>query len=252
MKELVSIITPSYNSSRFIAGAITSVLAQNYQNWEMIIVDDYSVDDSNKIIEQFVQKDSRIKLIKLGINSGPANARNIGLEYAVGQYIAFLDSDDIWFPMKLEKQINFIQKNNLALTFSSYEIIDCTNVLIGRVKAPLKLTYNEELKGNSIGNLTAIYDQVKLGKRKFKQIGHEDYLFWLGMMQELHETAGMPETLAQYRIHSSISSNKLRAAIWTWNIFYKELKLGVIKSSYYFIHYCFKSLNKYRKLIGKS
>lgn len=252
LNNLVSIVTPSYNSSHFISETIKSVLSQTYQNWEMIIIDDCSSDNSNEIIEQFIQKDNRIKLILLEKNSGPANARNVGIEYAIGQYIAFLDSDDIWLPFKLEKQIDFMQTNHLSLTFSSYAIIDCKNSLIGQVDAPAELTFDGELKGNSIGNLTAIYDQIKLGKRKFKCIGHEDYLFWLMIMQDIYETKGMIETLAKYRfVNRSISSNKIRAAAWTWSIYYKELKLGFIQSTYYFICYCLKSLHKYKKLVGK-
>lgn len=248
----VSVITPSYNSERYIIKTIESVIRQTYINWEMIIIDDCSIDQSVSMIEQYIRKEPRIRLISLQKNIGPANARNIGIQHATGQYIAFLDSDDIWFPHKLEKQIDFMQKNDVVLTFSSYEIIDDKNSCIGLVNAPLHLSFGEELKGNSIGNLTAIYDQRKLGKRTFRSIGHEDYLFWLIIMQEIHATKGMEEILAQYRIsNTSISSNKLRAAIWTWNIYFHELKLGLLRSSYYFIHYCFKSLKKYKKLAGK-
>lgn len=248
----VSVITPSYNSEKYIIKTIESVIRQTYMNWEMIIIDDCSSDQSLSIIEQYAKKEPRISLISLQKNIGPANARNIGIQHATGQYIAFLDSDDIWFPHKLEQQIDFMQKNDVVLTFSSYEIIDSKNSLIGAVNAPLHLSFGEELKGNSIGNLTAIYDQSKLGKRTFKCIGHEDYLFWLTIMQEIHETKGMKEILAQYRLaNNSISANKLRAATWTWNIYFHELNLGLLKSSYYFIHYCIKSLCKYKKLVGK-
>lgn len=252
IKNKVSIITPNYNGVNYLGQAIESVINQTWADWEMIIIDDCSTDQSVSLIEHYRMKEPRIKLLFSQKNAGPANARNIGIYHARGQYIAFLDSDDIWLPQKLEKQIDFMRKNDLVLTYSSYEIIDCQNFLIGRVDAPLRLTFDEELKGNAIGNLTALYDQIKLGKRKFKCIGHEDYLFWLTMMQEIVETKGMVEVLAQYRLaKNSISSNKLNAAIWTWNIYYYELKLGVMRSSYYFIYYCLKSLNKYRKLVGK-
>lgn len=252
VKNRVSIITPNYNGALYLAYAIESVLNQTWDDWEMIIIDDCSTDQSLSIIEQYVKKEPKIRFISSQHNAGPANARNIGIQYATGQYIAFLDSDDIWFPHKLEKQIDFMQKNDVVLTFSSYDIIDSKNSLIGSVNAPLHLSFGEELKGNSIGNLTAIYDQCKLGKRAFKCIGHEDYLFWLAIMQEIHETKGMKETLAQYRLaNNSISANKLRAATWTWNIYFNELKLGLLKSCYYFIHYCVKSFCKYKKLVGK-
>lgn len=252
MDRLVSIITPNYNGASYIIDAIESALNQTWLNWEMIIIDDCSTDKSVSIIKKYIEKESRIKLFSLEKNVGPANARNIGIDHAIGQFIAFLDSDDRWLSTKLEKQIDFMQKNNLVLTFSSYEIINFQNNFISQVVAPSYLTYEDELKGNSIGNLTAIYDQSKLGKQKFKCIGHEDYLFWLNIMREIGETKGIDEVLAQYRLsNNSISSNKFRAALWTWNIYFEELNLGIIKSSYYFIHYCIKSFKKYKKLIGK-
>lgn len=113
MNELISIITPSYKSEKFIAQTLESVLSQSYQNWEMIIVDDVSPDNSNEIIEDYCKRDNRIKLIKLEKNSGPAVARNRAIEEAKGRYIAFLDADDLWKPEKLEKQINFMKEKKL-------------------------------------------------------------------------------------------------------------------------------------------
>jgi glycosyltransferase involved in cell wall biosynthesis len=120
----VSIITPSYNSEKFIKDTIGSVLSQTYKNWEMIIVDDVSPDNSNEIIEEYCKKDSRIKLIKLAKNSGPAVARNRAIQEAKGRYIAFLDADDLWKSEKLEKQIKFMTDNDLAFTYSSYDLLD--------------------------------------------------------------------------------------------------------------------------------
>jgi glycosyltransferase involved in cell wall biosynthesis len=124
VKNLVSIITPSYNSAKFIGKTIESVLDQIYQNWEMIIVDDVSPDNSNEIIEEYCKKDTRIKLIKLEQNSGAAVARNRAIKESKGRYIAFLDADDMWKPEKLEKQIEFMRKNNYAFTYTAYEKID--------------------------------------------------------------------------------------------------------------------------------
>lgn len=124
MDSLVSIITPSYNSEKYISNTIESVITQTYQNWEMIIVDDCSTDSSCDIAEKYTQKDSRIKLIKLNKNSGPAKARNRAIKEAKGRYISFLDSDDIWYHRKLEKQVYFMKENDLAVTCSSYYIVD--------------------------------------------------------------------------------------------------------------------------------
>ena len=139
--KLVSIITPSYGSERFISDTVNSVLVQTYQDWEMIIVDDVSPDNSNEIIEEYIKKDNRIKLIKLEKNSGPAIARNRAIKEAKGRYIAFLDADDLWIPEKLEKQIVFMSENNLDLTYSSYKLIDEDNNSLGKFMTKKNISY---------------------------------------------------------------------------------------------------------------
>lgn len=243
--DLVSIITPSYNSSRFISTTIKSVLAQTYKNWEMIIVDDQSSDNSNKIIEDYIKQDNRIKIVKLEKNVGPANARNRGIKEAKGKYIAFLDSDDIWVSQKLSKQIRFMQENSLSLTYSAYETIDEEDKYINKRMVKDYITYNDMLKSNWIGNLTGIYDCEKIGKYYMDNVGHEDYTLWLRIMKDIRYTKGLNEVLARYRILSlSLSSNKLKSLTWTWNIYRNIVGLNIFKSSYYFIHYLYYSLIK--------
>ena len=140
--SLVSIITPTYNSEKFIGTTILSLLSQTYTNWEMIIVDDCSTDTTKSIIEEYIAKDSRISLYQLQKNSGAGIARNQAVDLAKGRYIAFLDSDDLWKPEKLQKQIEFLTLNNLPFTFSFYECIDEEGIPLNtRVEAPLKLVY---------------------------------------------------------------------------------------------------------------
>ncbi|MFY4808007.1 glycosyltransferase family 2 protein [Aliarcobacter butzleri] len=243
--NLVSIITPSYNSLKFISQTIESVLNQTYRQWEMLIVDDCSADKSNELIEEYCKKDSRIKLIKLEKNIGPANARNKGIKQAKGKYIAFLDSDDIWLPTKLEKQIKFMQDNDLAVTCSSYYTIDENNRKISIRKVKEVFSYSDMLKSNHIGNLTGIYDCEKLGKIYMDDVGHEDYTLWLKIMKRVRITTSILEPLAEYRILSnSISANKLKALIWTWKIYRNNMRLSIFKSAYYFLHYIYNSLLK--------
>ncbi|SFO87178.1 glycosyltransferase family 2 protein [Hydrogenimonas thermophila] len=243
--NLVSVITPSYNSSKFIAKTIESVLNQTYQNWEMIIVDDVSSDNSNEIIEGYRKKDNRIKLIKLEKNSGPAIARNIGIKKAKGRFIAFLDSDDIWLPQKLQKQIDFMITNDLSLTYSAYDTIDEIGNKINTRYIKEYITYTDMLKTNHIGNLTGIYDSKKIGKFYMDNVGHEDYTLWLKIMNNIKETKGLNEPLAQYRIISnSISANKLKVIKWQWNIYRNILNLSLLKSSYYFVYYIFNAIKK--------
>jgi len=163
--NLISIITPSYKSEKFITETIESVLTQYYHNWEMIIVDDFSSDNSNIIIEKYCKQDHRIRLIKLEKNSGPAVARNKAIKEAKGRYIAFLDADDLWYPQKLEKQIQFMSDNNYELTYTNYETMNEDGKNLNNIiKSPSKLNYKQLLKANKIGCLSAIYDTHKIGK----------------------------------------------------------------------------------------
>lgn len=248
MNKLVSIITPSYNSERFISQTIESVLAQTYQNWEMIIVDDVSLDNANKIIEEYVKKDSRIKLIKLEKNGGPAIARNKAIEVARGRYIAFLDADDIWYENKLEKQIEFMNEKKLALTYSSYDLIDEEENELGSFMTKDRVTYCDLLKTNSIGCLTAIYDIKKLGKVFMPNIiKRQDYGLWLKILKKIDYIEGISEPLAKYRImKNSVSSNKLVAAKYVWKLFREVENLGIFKSFYYFCFYVYYGVKKYK------
>ena len=213
MSELVSIITPTYNAEKFITETLKSVQNQTYQNWEMILIDDASTDETVKIISDFAKKDSRIKLFKLGKNSGNGFARNIALEKAVGKYVAYLDADDLWFPNKLEKQIEFLKENNLHFTFSFYDCIDEEgNSLNRRVEAPIDLTYNELFFCNYVGNLTAIYDVDYFGKIVIEATQkRQDWRLWLTILKQIQVTKPVPEPLAFYRIRKdSISSSKFK------------------------------------------
>ena len=247
LNNRISIITPSYGSEKFIAQTIESVIAQTYQNWEMIIVDDVSPDNSNDIIESFVKKDNRIKLIKLEKNSGPAVARNKAIKEARGRYIAFLDADDLWMSDKLEKQIKFMNENNLGFTYSAYKLIDEEDNKKGTFIPPKKVSYKSILKTNPIGCLTAIYDTQKLGKIYMPNIlKRQDYGLWLKILKEIRQTKGILEPLAIYRIRkNSVSSNKFKSAQYQWKIYREVEKLNILKSIYYFIHYAIKGIFKY-------
>lgn len=247
MNDLVSIITPSYNSSIFIKETINSVLAQSYQNWEMIIVDDVSSDNSIQVIEKFIVNDNRIKLIQLEKNSGAAVVRNKAIEIAEGKYIAFLDSDDLWLPEKLEKQIEFMEKNNSALSYSNYNLIDEEGNDLNIIKNPIsKITYKEQLKENQIGCLTAIYDQEKLGKIYMPLIRkRQDYGLWLNILKKIDHADKIDEVLAIYRVRkNSISSNKFEMLKYNFDLFNKHQKLSKLKSFYYLCWNIYRKIKK--------
>lgn len=240
----VSIITPSYNCSSFVSETISSVLSQSFTDWELILVDDCSMDNSVEIIQSFVELDPRVKLIQLSENSGAAVARNKAIDTAEGRYIAFLDSDDIWLSNKLEKQLLFMQSNNYPFAFSAYEKIDFSGNVFGHVGVPHKVSYVDLLKVCSIGCLTAIYDTDYFGKVYMPLIRkRQDMGLWLRLLKIADYAYGLNETTAQYRVHSdSISANKLSAAKFTWRLYREVEGLGLVKASYYFSHYAVRGL----------
>lgn len=248
MNKLVSIITPMFNSERYIEDAITSVINQDYQDWEMIIVDDGSTDNSKKIAKKYELKDNRIKLIIQERNAGVVAARNRGIKEAKGRYLAFLDSDDIWHTMKLSKQIALMNKKNSAFCFSSYEIMNDNGDLSGKViKVPETVSYQELLKGNIIGCLTVLIDLEKVSNVKMPNIRHEDYATWLSILNKYDLTAhGLNTSLAYYRrATNSLSSNKLKTIFWTWNIYKKHLKMNNMECFYRIVVFGVNTVKKY-------
>lgn len=249
MEKLVSIITPNYNTEKYIEKTIQSVLLQTYLNWEMIIVDDCSTDNSILKIEKYLE-DPRIILIKQEVNKGPVAARNLAIQYAKGNIIAFLDSDDIWMPNKLETQVQvYLNNEDTAIVFSNYEQIDPDgNVLKQIISLHKYVYYKDLLKTSHIGCLTATYNVDLLGKRYFVSHGHEDYILWLSILKEGYRAVNVQEVLAQYRISSnSISANKRKAVIWQWNIYRNIEKIGLFRSIYYFTHYAIAGLKKHKR-----
>ena len=235
-KDLVSIITPTYNCAKFIAATFESVLNQTYQNFEMIIVDDASKDNTEEVVKSF--KDKRIKYIRLSKNSGPAVARNRAMEEARGKYMAFLDSDDLWKREKLEKQINFIKKNKYKIICSDYEQIDEEgNKLNKIIPCKKKVNYNGILLSCPVGNSTVFYDVSKLGKFKVPNIRkRNDDALWLQILKKEEYMYGQKEVLMEYRIRqNSVSSNKLSLIKYHWQLYREIEHLSVIRSVFHIV-----------------
>lgn len=246
-KSLVSIITPAYNAEKYITQTIESVLKQTYTNWEMIIIDDCSKDFTYNQILEYSLRDKRIKSYKNDKNSGVSFTRNRAIDIANGKYIAFLDADDLWDESKLEKQIKFMETNDVLLSYTGYRKINEDGSLRGDIEVPLKLDYNELLKNCLIGFLTAIYNQEVIGKQYFKNIKSEDYIFWLEMIKKIEIAYGLEESLASYRVlENSRSSNKLDIIRHHWTIYYKIEKLGFIKSLKYYLIYINRGIKRYK------
>ena len=246
MNNLVSIITPCYNSEKFIKDTIASVQAQTFTNWEMIIVDDLSTDNSIKIIEEYVKLDSRIKIYKLNKNSGPAIARNKAIELVGGGFIAFLDSDDRWLPTKLEEQLEFMQVNNLSLSFASYRSYDEDGENEKVIISKKKVSYHNLLTNNYIGCLTAMYSVKKIGKVYFPLIHkRQDWALWLKITRGGVVACGMEEILALYtRRNFSVSSNKIGLLKYNWKIYREFEGLSRIVSAFYFFQLFIRKIIK--------
>lgn len=235
MTDCVSVIMSSFNSSAFIQYSIESVLSQTYPCWELLIVDDASTDNSVDIILACAAVDSRIRFSRLDKNSGPAVARNKAIEAARGRFIAFLDSDDMWSPTKLEKQIAFMKEHEYALTHCFYERMTEEGVPTGEVvRPPMQLAYKDMLKSNRIGCLTAVYDQEQLGRQFMPLIRkRQDYGLWLSILKQTPYAYCLPESLALYRLRSSsVSSNKFDLFEYQWRLFREVEGLSFVQSAY--------------------
>lgn len=246
-KNLVSVITPVHNAEKYLETTLKSVLNQTYKDLEIILVDDASKDSSREIIKKYEKIDNRVKSVLLDSNVGVAKARNEGIKNANGKYIAFLDSDDIWLENKLEIQIKFMQENNIAFSHTAYQFMDEEGNKIGKpVRVTESIEYTDLLKQNSIGCLTVVIDRSKVEKIEMPQIRHEDYATWLSILREGHRAYGLDEVLALYRKSSnSLSGNKIKAAMWTWNIIRNVEKVPLPKAIFYFSNYAIKNVNKH-------
>ena len=234
-KSLVSIITPSYNSSRFIGRMIDSIISQSYTNWELVITDDSSIDNTTSIIKKYIAKDSRIKLFQLEENQGAGFARNNSIRFSNGRFIAFCDSDDVWFENKLELQLNFMNKTNTALTYSGYQEL-FEDGKLGKIrKAKSSINYKEILRNNYIHCFTAMYDSFIIGKVYMPEIRkRQDWLMWIKILKDIKICKGISDSLGYYTIRKdSVSSNKFELLFHNWNIYKNELNFNFLKSSFF-------------------
>lgn len=235
--DLVSIITPCYNSSDFIAETIESIMAQTYTNWELLITEDCSKDNTLEIARSYADKDARIKVFQLEKNSGGGVARNNSIEHAQGRYIAFCDSDDRWHPEKLERQIGFMQKNNYGFSYTSYMTCDEDGEIKGIVIAPRKITFSSNKRDNKIGCLTAIYDTEKVGKVFLPIIRkRQDWGLMMRILKKCNIAYGMKEPLASYRLREgSISHGKMDLIKYNIGVYQDVLGWSRLRAVLFFL-----------------
>jgi teichuronic acid biosynthesis glycosyltransferase TuaG len=247
--RLVSIVTPVYRAEKFIGATIESVIAQDYPQWEMIVVDDHSPDDSSEVVQRYASVDPRVKLVRLAKNSGAAMARNAALEAARGRYVAFLDSDDMWLPHKLSTQLAFMDDIKAGLSFTSFRRISQSGDRTGRLIAvPAYVDYTALLKHTVIATSTVIVDTSICGTLRMRKAYLDDFVLWLELLKRGIVAHGLPLDLARYRVvQQSLSRNKKNSAQHVWRTYRQIEHLGVLRAAWCFMHYACRAWLKYRR-----
>lgn len=241
---LVSIITPSFNSSKTIERCINSVINQSYQNWELLITDDCSTDNTLEIIKQF--RDVRIKVWSLKTNSGAAVARNNSISNAKGSYIAFLDSDDEWSPRKISDQINFMTTNQLNFTFTSYNRVSLDSEKKKKIKIRPKTSFNQLLKNTQIYTSTVIVRREAFLKFEMPNIRRrQDFAFWLLLLKQTDYAYGLNSAnTTYYETPNSLSSNYRKSIYNTYLVYRNQLQYTRLKSLYLLANYMYNAIKK--------
>lgn len=247
MQPLISIITPVFNSSQTLDECIVSVLKQTYDNWELILADDCSTDDSIDIIRRYQSADSRVLCVRLETNSGPAQARNAALSIARGRWISFLDSDDWWDENKLLRTFEFAELNQSTLTYTAYKRVKADGSVSNMIDVPATLTYSQLLKNTAILTSSVLINTTEIGKIKMEEVYYDDFVCWLNILKKINLAKGINEDLVRYRItHGSVSRNKFHSAVQVWKTYRNIEQLGATKSFFCFVCYLVNAVKKYR------
>ena len=252
-EKLVSVIMPSFNGAQHLAASIESILSQTYKDLELLITDDHSDDEETlSILKRYSEQDERVNVLYLNSNHGPGYARNKSIERAKGRYIAFCDSDDRWFPEKLERQIAFMAQKNCALCYASYIICDDNNTEEGITIAPASISFGQLKRDNKIGCLTAVYDTQLLGKKYYMPAirKRQDWGLFLSILRDCGNAYAIQEPLAYYKNRqNSVSSNKLGLIKYNILIYQKVLGFSRLKANFYF--FCLFAPTHFMKLIKR-
>ena len=245
----VSVVTPAWGAARFIGDTIRSVQAQKHADWEMFVVDDCSPDDTAAVVESFAAADPRVRLIRQPKNSGPAAARNAAIEAATGRYLAFLDSDDLWLPGKLEAQLAFMRERRAALSFTEFRrTLEDGSQPGKRVGVPDTLSYRQLLCNTAIATSTVVVDRPLAGEFRMKTTYYDDFAAWLEILRRGHLAHGLREDLMRYRVVGhSVSRDKSRSAAMVWKTYREIEHLGVLDSAWCFANYAARGWIKYRR-----
>ena len=248
MMPEISIILPVYNSERYLEYTLASILCQSMTDFEVIAVDDCSTDNSLRLLYEWAERDDRIRVIANEKNMNVAAVRNKGIAQANGKYICFIDSDDIWYSNKLERQLALMKQIDCDFCCTEYEMIDSEeNFIKNHMINKKEIILKDLLKENYIGCSTVMLKAEVAKHYSMKgDFAHEDYVYWLELLQDGFKGSVLNERLVQYRVsQSGRSADKRKAAYGRWQIYRKHLKFGVIKSAWYFFHYAINGVKKY-------
>lgn len=245
--SLVSIVTPAYKAEKVVAETIRSVQAQSYRDWEMLVVDDGSPDGTADVVAELARSDARVRLIRQA-NAGPAMARQKALDHARGRYVAFLDSDDLWLPGKLERQLAFMDAHRAALSYTAFRRIQADGSGEGHlIGIPPRLTYRALLGNTAIATSTAIIDRSIAGDFRMTKTYYDDFVLWLGILKRGHVAWGLNEDLMRYRVMGgSVSRNKMKSARMVWRTYRDIEGMAAPVAAVHFARYALNAWRKYK------
>lgn len=247
--DLVSIVTPAFRVEALVGDTIRSVIDQTYPHWEMLIVDDCSPDNTRAVVRDWCARDPRVKLIEHVTNGGPATARNTAIAAARGRWLAYLDSDDLWLPEKLERTIAYAKANEAPLTFTGFRRISADAQDVGRyIGVPKQVSYSQLLRNNVIATSTVMIDRSRVGAVVMKKTYYDDFACWLEILKPGRRAHGLDADLMRYRVVSnSVSRNKKKSAMKVWQSYREIEKLSLPVSAWNFMHYAVNGIMKYRQ-----
>jgi teichuronic acid biosynthesis glycosyltransferase TuaG len=245
--NLVSIVMPAYKAENTVAEAILSVQAQSYSHWQLLVVDDGSPDGTADVVAALARSDPRVKLVRQA-NAGPAMARQKALDHACGRYIAFLDSDDLWLPEKLKRQLAFMAEHRAALSYTAFRRIQADGSGPGHlISIPPQLTYRALLGNTAIATSTAVIDKSLTGELRMTKTYYDDFVLWLGILKRGHVALGLNEDLMRYRVMGgSVSRNKVKSARMVWRTYRDIEGLNPPLAAVHLARYAMHAWRKYK------